>query len=158
MFVDQLGTRQLSLVFGVVAILSIWQVAMIPESPMYAVVGASTAPAALSVFFAALSFFYCIVAFRGKAPDSEESSEKALVGSGARLSFFLGGCFCLLALIKLAGFLLAATGAGMLIARSFDAPIDLKSLVICSLISLAFWLLFSALLGVDLGPLIIGVV
>lgn len=125
---------------------------------MYAVVGASTVPAALSVLFTALSFFYCIVSFRGQAPDSQDSNERALAGSGARLYFFLGGCLTLLILMKPVGFLLAATGAGILIARSFDAPINLKSLVICSLISLSFWLLFSALLGVDLGPLITGVV
>ncbi len=125
---------------------------------MYAVVGASTVPAALSVLFTALSFFYFVVAFRGQAPDSQDSSERAQEGSGARLCFFLGGCLALLILIKPAGFLLAATVAGILIARSFDASINLKSLVICALISLIFWLLFSALLGVDLGPLIIGVI
>jgi hypothetical protein len=50
------------------------------------------------------------------------------------------------------GFVLPATACGMCVARSFDAPFNAKSMLICAMISVTLWALFAKLLGVGLGP------
>jgi hypothetical protein len=45
-----------------------------------------------------------------------------------------------------------ATVCGMLIARSFESPFNLKSLLVCGSIALMFWTLFAQVLGIGLGP------
>ena len=50
--------------------------------------------------------------------------------------------------------LLFVVGAlcGMGVARAFDAPLGLKSALICAAIASTFWFVFAQLLGVGLGP------
>jgi hypothetical protein len=64
----------------------------------------------------------------------------------------LGGGLAFMALVAPLGFILAATLCGMGVARAFDAPLGLKSALICGSISAVFWLVFARLLGVGLGP------
>jgi len=55
-------------------------------------------------------------------------------------------------LVPFLGFWLPATLCGMCVARAFDAPWGLKSLVICGIVAAVFWTLFALVLGVGLGP------
>jgi hypothetical protein len=64
----------------------------------------------------------------------------------------LGGGVAFMALVAPLGFILAATLCGMGVSRAFDAPLGLKSALICGGSSAIFWLVFARLLGVGLGP------
>ena len=88
------------------------------------------------------------------APDCIDSEDEVpLEGGNTRLIYFLVAGMLFIFLVKPIGFLIPATICGVGVAKSFDAPTNLKTISICLAITLAFWGLFSALLGVDLGPL-----
>jgi hypothetical protein len=150
-----LNAKRLSLIYVAAGILSIWQVTVIPVSPMYAAVGASLVPGIVSVFFTALVLGYGLSSMKGAAPDSAlDEEESALPDGPKRFAFFFGGCLLFVLLIQPLGFLIAGTASALGIARSFDAPIRLKSVVICFLITVSFWILFDLVLSVDLGPVL----
>lgn len=130
-----------------------WQVARIPASPMYAEVGATLVPAAVTVLLGVVVVFYGISALRGTAPDAiAEPGQEPLPGADSRLAFFIGGCLAFSLLVSPIGFWLAGSIGGIGIARSFDAPLRLLTVAICAAIAMAFWLLFAVILGIDLGP------
>ncbi len=105
--------------------IGIWQVTVIPESTMYSEVGPILAPSAVIGVLTILGIIY-----------------------------FLASGLLFIVLIKPIGFIVPATLCGVGIARAFDAPLKAKTFFICGSISLVFWGLFSALLGVDLGPMV----
>lgn len=151
-------SKKLSILLLLACGLAIWQVTAIPESPMYAAVGASVVPAVVAGLLTIFAIAYTIAAFRNKAPDAavDDPQEVPLPSATRRFAYFFGGCIAFVVLIKPLGFLVAGTAAALGIARSFEAALNLKSLVICSLITISFWVLFDPLLSVDLGPLVIG--
>jgi hypothetical protein len=135
-----------------------WQVTRIPASPMYAEVGATLVPAAVTVLLAVVTLFYGVSALRGTAPGAiADPGQEPLSGANARLAFFIGGCLAFSLLVSPIGFWLAATVGGIGVARAFDAPLALRTAVICSAIALAFWVLFAVVLGIELGPIVPGV-
>jgi putative tricarboxylic transport membrane protein len=134
--------------------LSAWQVTAIPESPMYAVVGATFIPTIIVSLLCLCGVLYGVEVFKGGAVDLALDEESSPVdGAPARAAYFLAGLFCFVIFIKPLGFVLAAVFSGVAIARSFDASVGVRSLLICSGISIFFWVLFDLLLSVDLGPL-----
>jgi hypothetical protein len=136
--------------------LAAWLV-LIPASPMYAEVGASTVPAAISALLIVVALLYARSAWRGRAPDAALDPEaKPLPGANRRAGWFIGGCLVFALLIKPAGFCVAASLSALGVARAFDQPVSMRSLAACILIAIVFWSLFSLLLGVDLGPAIAG--
>jgi hypothetical protein len=153
-----MNAKKLSVLLLVACGLSIWQVTVIPESPMYATVGATLVPAVVAGLLTAFAIAYAFVAFRNKTPDAavDDPEESPLPQATRRFAYFFGGCIGFVVFVKPLGFLIAGTVAGLGIARAFDAELNLKSLVICTLITLSFWLLFDPILSVDLGPLVIG--
>ena len=151
----RLNAKRLSLIYLAAGILSIWQVTVIPVSPMYAAVGASLVPGIVAVFFTLLVLTYGLQAMKGDVPDTaNDPDDQALPEGPKRFSYFFGGCLLFVVLIKPVGFLIAGTASAMGIARSFDAPVGLRSILICSLITVAFWVLFDLILSVDLGPVL----
>jgi hypothetical protein len=121
--------------------LSAWQVTAIPESPMYAVVGATFIPTIIVSLLCLCGVLYALEVFKGGAVDLALDEESSPVdGAPARAAYFLAGLFCFVIFIKPLG-------------RSFDASVGVRSLLICSGISIFFWVLFDLLLSVDLGPL-----
>ncbi len=139
----------------VLCAIGIWQVTVIPESTMYSEVGPILAPSAVIAALSVLGFIYLTLSMKNKNPDCIESDDGVPIeGGNKRVFCFLIAGMVFISLIKPLGFLIPATICGVGIAKSFDAPLNVKTFVICSSISLAFWGLFSALLGVDLGPLI----
>ncbi len=150
-----MNAKRLSLIYLAAGILSIWQVTVIPVSPMYAAVGASLVPGIVAVLFTLLVLGYGAQSIAGRVPDAaDDPDETALPQAQQRFIYFFGGCLLFVLLIKPLGFLIAGTAAGLGIARSFDAPIRIKSITICFLIALAFWVLFDLILSVDLGPVL----
>ncbi len=150
-----MSAKRLFLIYLAAGILSIWQVTVIPVSPMYAAVGASLVPGIVAVLFTLLILAYGFQAIRGNVPDTANDPDEQAVPEGPkRFGYFFGGCILFVLLIKPLGFLIAGTAAGLGIARSFDAPIRPQSIVICVLITLAFWVLFDLILSVDLGPVL----
>jgi hypothetical protein len=67
----------------------------------------------------------------------------------------LGGGLVFIVLAKVIGFLIPAALCGLGVSMAFDAKFNLKTLLIVFSIAGVFWILFSAILGVDLGPIVL---
>lgn len=130
-----------------------WQVAVIPESLMQMTVGAALVPAVIVGGLAVASLLYGISAWRGgQVNESLEEDHSALPGARERLLTLLAGGGLFMALVGPLGFVIPATVCGMCVAKAFDRPVSLRSLLICGATACAFWTLFARLLGVGLGP------
>jgi hypothetical protein len=139
----------LALLCGVAA----WQASVIPESLMQMTVGPTLVPAVVVAGLALLTLVYGVSAWRGhQADESLAEDQGPLPGANRRLLALLAGGLAFMALVVPLGFVIPGTLCGMGVARSFDAPLNLKSLTICGLIASIFWLLFAQILGVGLGP------
>ena len=134
--------------------IGIWQATIIPESTMYSEVGPILAPSVVIGVLTLLGIIYLITSLKGQSPDCIDSEDDVpLEGGSQRIFYFLVSGMLFILLVKPIGFLIPATICGIGVAKSFDAPLNIKTISICLVITLAFWGLFSALLGVDLGPL-----
>ena len=134
---------------------AVWQVLSIPESTMYSEVGPVLAPSILVALLSLLGVFYLLSAIGSKAPDCiHQEEERPLPGGSRRVLYLLGGGFAFIFLAKLIGFLIPATLCGLGVSMAFDAKFNIKTILIVLSIAGAFWTLFSAILGVDLGPLV----
>lgn len=134
---------------------AIWQVLSIPESTMYSEVGPVLAPSILVALLSLLGVFYLLTTISSKAPDCiHHEDEKPLPGGSRRVMYLLGGGLAFILLTKLIGFLIPATLCGLGVSMAFDAKFNIKTILMVFAIAGAFWTLFSALLGVDLGPLV----
>lgn len=144
-----------SVLLALVCLVGAWQIGEIPASPIYSVVDAGLVPKLVLGVLAVCVVLYGHRAFRGREVDvALEEEHSALPGGPRRALYFLGGLLGFMVFIKPLGFVLSATFAGIGIARAFDADSLLKSLAVCLLISLGFWLLFDRVLSVKLGPLL----
>nr|WP_255537868.1 tripartite tricarboxylate transporter TctB family protein [Polynucleobacter sp. 15G-AUS-farblos] len=140
------------LVFCAVAV---WQVLSIPESTIQSEVGPILAPAILVALLSLLGVFYLLSAISNKAPDCiHQEEDQPLNGGAKRVSYLLGGGLAFILLAKLIGFLIPATLCGLGVSMAFDAKFNVKTVLMVLAIAGAFWTLFSAILGVDLGPLV----
>jgi NAD/NADP transhydrogenase beta subunit len=142
-----------SLVLLVICIVAAWQVGVIPVSAIQMAVGPVLVPAGIVGLLSLAAVFYAHGAWRGRQPDeSQAPGQTALAGSQWRMASLLSGGLVFVVLVSFAGFVLPATLCGMLIARAFDAPLNLKSVLICGSVSSSFWILFSKVLGIGIGP------
>ncbi len=140
----------LLLALGLVAA---WQASVIPESLMQMTVGPQLVPAVVAGALLVLAVAYGLSAWRGQqADESLEPEHSPLPGANRRLAFLLGGGVAFMALVAPLGFIIPGTLCGLGVARAFDAPLSLRSGLICAAIASAFWLLFAQVLGVGLGP------
>lgn len=134
-------------------LIACWQVLNIPESAIQMAVGPALAPASIVGLLLCLAFLYTLSAWRGRQVDeASEPSQAALPGAAYRMLALLSGGVVFMGTVSFAGFVLPATLCGMLIARSFNATLGLRSFLICSCISTGFWFLFNPMLGVGIGP------
>ena len=134
---------------------AVWQVMSIPESTMYSEVGPVLAPSILVALLSLLGVFYLLTTISSKAPDCiHHEDEQPLPGGSRRVMYLLGGGLAFILLTKLIGFLIPATLCGLGVSMAFDAKFNAKTILMVFAIAGAFWTLFSALLGVDLGPLV----
>lgn len=130
-----------------------WQVSVIPESAIQMAVGPDLVPAVVVLLMSLVSVFYAYSAFQGKQRDeASEEDHSALPGSQLRMATLLLGGVIFIVLVPIAGFVIPATLCGMCIARSFDAPLNMRSALICGSVALGFWVLFAKILLIGLGP------
>lgn len=122
---------------------------------MYSEVGPVLAPSILVALLSLLGVFYLFSTISSKAPDCvHQEEEQPLPGGSRRVLYLLGGGFAFIFLAKLIGFLIPATLCGLGVSMAFDAKFNVRTILMVLAIAGAFWTLFSAILGVDLGPLI----
>lgn len=130
-----------------------WQVTVIPESLMQMTVGPVLAPGVIVAALSVFAVLYGISAWRGRQTDeSQAPDQSALPGANTRVLSLLGGGVAFIALVIPLGFVIPGTLCGMGVARAFDAPLGLKSALVCGGIASTFWFVFAQLLGVGLGP------
>ena len=130
-----------------------WQVTVIPKSLMEMTVGPTLAPAVIVGTLALVALLYGLNALRGREVDlSHAPDQQPLPGANTRLLTLLAGGGVFIALVIPLGFVIPATLCGMCIARAFDAPFNVRSLLVCGAIAAVFWVVFARLLGVGLGP------
>jgi len=139
--------------FAVLCLVAFWQLGHIGQSAIQMAVGPAAIPKAVVALLALMTVLYIVSGWRGRQVDESHAPEQsALPGAGLRLaSVFLGGVL-FIAGVGWLGFVLPATACGMCVARSFDAPFNARSAVICVSISATLWALFAKGLGVGLGP------
>jgi hypothetical protein len=150
-----MSTRLIASFLLVFCAVAVWQVLSIPESTIQSEVGPILAPAILVALLSLLGVFYLLSAISNKAPDCvHQEEDKPLKGGAKRVTYLLGGGLAFVLLAKLIGFLIPATLCGLGVSMAFDAKLNVKTLLMVLAIAGAFWTLFSAILGVDLGPLV----
>ncbi len=136
-----------------VCLLAVWQVMVIPESAIPMAVGPRWMPAVIVGLLTLCALAYALSAFRGRQVDvSLTEGQTPLPGHQRRMGFFLAGGAAFMVGVGPLGFWVPATICGMCVARAFNAPWNVKSLLICGGISAGFWGLFARVLGVGLGP------
>ncbi|PUE12139.1 tripartite tricarboxylate transporter TctB family protein [Limnohabitans sp. T6-20] len=133
--------------------LAAWQVTAIPESLMQMTVGPVLAPGVIVGTLCVLGVLYGISALRGRQTDESHAPDQSpLPGSNTRMLSLLAGGVAFIALVTPLGFVIPGTLCGMGVARAFDAPLNIKSALMCGAIASTFWVVFAQLLGVGLGP------
>ncbi len=144
---------RVSLMLIGVCLLAIWQVTVIPESAIPMAVGPRWMPAMMAGLLTLCALAYALSAFQGRqVDDSLTEGQTPLPGHQRRMGFFGAGGVAFMVGVDPLGFWVPATLCGMCVARAFDAPWGVKSLLICGAISAGFWGLFAKVLGVGLGP------
>ena len=135
--------------------IAVWQVFSIPESTIQSEVGPILAPSILVALLSILGVFYLFTTISNKAPDcTHQAEDRPLKGGSTRVLCMLGGGFAFIVLAKVIGFLIPAALCGLGVSMAFDAKFNLRTLLMVFSIAATFWTLFSAILGVDLGPII----
>ena len=150
-----MSTRLIASFLLVFCALAVWQVFSIPESTIQSEVGPILAPSILVALLSLLGVFYLFTTISNKAPDcTHQAEDRPLKGGSTRVLYMLGGGLAFIVLAKVIGFLIPAALCGLGVSMAFDAKFNLKTLLMVFGIAGAFWVLFSAILGVDLGPIV----
>jgi hypothetical protein len=151
-----MSTRLIASFLLVFCAIAVWQVFSIPESTIQSEVGPILAPSILVALLSLLGVFYLLTTISNKAPDcTHQAEDRPLKGGSTRVLYMLGGGLAFIMLAKVIGFLIPAALCGLGVSMAFDAKFNLKTLLMVFSIAGAFWILFSAILGVDLGPIIL---
>jgi hypothetical protein len=149
------STRLIASFLLVFCAIAVWQVFSIPESTIQSEVGPILAPSILVALLSILGVFYLFTTISNKAPDcTHQAEDRPLKGGSTRVLCMLGGGFAFIVLAKVIGFLIPAALCGLGVSMAFDAKFNLRTLLMVFSIAATFWTLFSAILGVDLGPII----
>jgi len=150
-----MSTRLIASFLLVFCALAVWQVFSIPESTIHSEVGPILAPSILVALLSLLGVFYLFTTISNKAPDcTHQEEDRPLKGGSRRVLYILGGGLSFIVLAKVIGFLIPAGLCGLGVSMAFDAKFNVKTLLMVFGIAGAFWVLFSAILGVDLGPIV----
>ena len=150
-----MSTRLIASFLLVFCAIAVWQVFSIPESTIQSEVGPILAPSILVALLSLLGVFYLFTTISNKAPDCTHQAEgRPLKGGSTRVLYMLGGGLAFVVLAKVIGFLIPAALCGLGVSMAFDAKFNLRTLLMVFSIAAIFWTLFSALLGVNLGPII----
>ena len=120
-------------------------------------VGARETPAAVVGLFGLCILAYTVSAWRGRQVDLRAGDGEAPeVGAPWRVAYLLGGGVAFIVLVQALGFILPAALCAMAVARAFDAPLSWRAALLSLAIAAVFWGVFAGLLGVGLGPAVVG--
>lgn len=151
-----MSTRLIASFLLVFCAIAVWQVFSIPESTIQSEVGPILAPSILVALLSLLGVFYLFTTISNKAPDCiHQAEDRPLKGGATRVIYMLSGGLVFIMFAKVIGFLIPAALCGLGVSMAFDAKFNLKTLLMVFSIAGAFWILFSAILGVDLGPIVL---
>ena len=149
------GTPGADLVVGlfvvVLGLLVLYAAWAIPESPLYAQVGAKAVPYLVGVILVALGIGLTATAARGGWSHGLEDEMAAPPTNWRALGLLGAGLLVQLALIDWLGFVIAATIQYVLVCSAFGSRRPLRDLVIGILVTLGAYIAFARLLGVNIG-------
>ncbi|MCU0985834.1 MAG: tripartite tricarboxylate transporter TctB family protein [Acetobacteraceae bacterium] len=130
----------------VLALLSLWQTAVIPVSPIYARVGPTLFPWIASSGLLVIGVLLLAQALRGGF-----GVEPSLATDWRAVAWVAAGLAANVALIGTAGFVFAATALFVCVSRGFGSTGPLRDLAIGVVIALGAYVGFEKLLGVNIG-------
>ena len=138
---------------GVLALglLTAWQAAVIPDTPVYAAVGAKLVPWLVAALLTALGVGLCGSALRGGWSHTLEDMQDAPPTNWRALGLLAAGLVVQVALIDWLGFVIASTILYVLVCAAFGSRRVLLNLIIGLIVTVVAYLAFSRLLGVNIG-------
>ncbi|MFH5923205.1 tripartite tricarboxylate transporter TctB family protein [Roseomonas xinghualingensis] len=143
-----LGAGIFVVLLGLLTLYAAWAV---PDSPLYAQVGAKAVPYLVGAVMVALGMGLSAVALRGGWRQENEEAMNAPPTNWRALGLLAAGLLAQLALIQWLGFVIAATIQYVLVCAAFGSRRPLRDLLIGILVTLGAYLGFSQLLGVNIG-------
>ncbi|WP_245214765.1 tripartite tricarboxylate transporter TctB family protein [Roseomonas indoligenes] len=143
-----LGVGLFVVLLGLLTLYAAWA---IPDSPIYAQVGAKAVPYLIGAVLVLLGIALSISASRGGWSGGLEEEMAAPPTNWRALGLLGAGLAVQLALIDWLGFVIAATIQYVLVCAAFGSRRPLRDLVIGILVTLGAFLGFSRLLGVNIG-------
>lgn len=131
--------------------LAVYAAGAIPATPLYAQVGPKLVPYLVGAMLLALGVGLSLVALRGGWSRGLEELRDAPPTNWRALGLLGAGLGVQLALIVPLGFVLAATAQYVLVCAAFGSRKPLRDLAIGAAVTLAAYLAFDRLLGVNIG-------
>ncbi|TPG49624.1 tripartite tricarboxylate transporter TctB family protein [Roseomonas nepalensis] len=151
----QAGTPRADLAVGLVVValglLVLYAAWAIPDSPLYAQVGAKAVPTLVGVILVALGIGLSASAARGGWSGGLEEAMAAPPTNWRALGLLGAGLLVQLALIDWLGFVIAATIQYVLVCAAFGSKRPGRDLAIGVAVTLGAYIAFSKLLGVNIG-------
>jgi putative tricarboxylic transport membrane protein len=145
---SDLGAAVFVLALGLV---SAWQAAVIPTTPLYAQVGPKAVPYLIAAALVVLGIGLVAAALRGGWSHDLEEVRDAPPTNWRALTLLLTGLLANLALIVPFGFTVAATVQFTLAAAAFGSIAHARNVSIAFVVSLGAYALFVKVLGVNIG-------
>ncbi|MFC0388271.1 tripartite tricarboxylate transporter TctB family protein [Muricoccus vinaceus] len=143
-----LGVGLFVVLLGLATLYAAWA---IPESPLYAQVGAKAIPYLVGVILVGLGIGLSVSAARGGWSHGLEEAMAAPPTNWRAIGLLGAGLIVQLALIDWLGFVIAATIQYVLVCAAFGSRRPLRDLFIGIVVTLGAYLAFSRLLGVNIG-------
>jgi putative tricarboxylic transport membrane protein len=143
-----LGVGLFVVLLGLLTLYASWA---IPDSPLYAQVGAKAIPYLVGVILVALGIGLSLAALRGGWSGELEEAMAAPPTNWRSLGLLGAGLLVQIALIDWLGFVIAATIQYVLVCSAFGSRKPLRDLAIGIVVTLGAYLAFSRLLGVNIG-------
>jgi putative tricarboxylic transport membrane protein len=143
-----LGVGLFVLLLGLLALYAAWA---IPDSPLYAQVGAKVVPYLVGAVMVLLGIGLSASALRGGWSHGIEEAMEAPPTNWRALGLLGAGLLVQIALIDWLGFVIAATIQYVLVCSAFGSRKPLRDLAIGIAVTLGAYLAFSRLLGVNIG-------
>jgi len=128
-----------------------WQAAVVPVSPLYGQVGPKAVPYVVAAGLLALGAGLVASALRGGWSSDIEELQGAAPINWRAIFLLLAGLLANVALIGPFGFTVAATVQFALVAAAFGSRAHLRNLAIAFVVALSAYALFVKVLGVNIG-------